>query len=148
MCGWVLVSLCVFGCLMNFAHVSANTVNRNVFISSQIVPSVNQFKDLKSCFCLYKVLMSQKTDVKWSTMLISLFLFPSCLFRTAYRFSEAKWWSGAGALPGRYLPLCHHLSGLSHAHPACPAGGGLRLCEAAASGHLPQPGLHGTAAAV
>lgn len=125
--------------------VSISIANRSVFIFIHIAPTVS----LKiSVFCLYKVLMSQKTDVKWSTIRWSLFLFPSCLFRPAYRFSEAKWWSGVGSLPGRYLPFSHHLSGLPHAHPACPPGGGLWLCEAAASGHLAQPGLHGTAASV
>ena len=69
-------------------------------------------------------------------------------FRSAYRLSEAEGRSGAGALPGRYLPLRHHLSGLPHAHAARQARWGLRLCEAAASRHLPQPGLHGAAAAV
>lgn len=79
--------------------------------------------------------------------LISLFFRP-VFFHSAHRLSEAEWWTGAGTLPGRYLPLCYHLSGLPHAHTACQAGWGLQLCEAAPSCHLPQPGLHGAAATV
>lgn len=86
--------------------------------------------------------------MKWSAITWTLFLFLSCLFRSAYRLSEAEGRSGAGALPGRYLPLRHHLSGLPHAHAARQARWGLRLCETAPSRHLPQPGLHGAAAAV
>lgn len=65
-----------------------------------------------------------------------------------HRLGEAERRPGAGALPGRYLPLRHHLPGLPHAHQTRQAGWSLWLCEAAAPSHLAQPGLHGPAAAV
>ena len=72
-----------------------------------------------------------------------------CVFSCpTHRLSEAEWRPGAGALSGRNLPLSHYLSSLPHAHAACSVGRGLRLCEAAASSHLPQSGFYGTAAAV
>lgn len=80
---------------------------------------------------------------KECNMLISL-----PLSFSAYRLSETERRSGAGALPGRYLPLSNHLSGLPHAHSARQVGRGLWLRKAATPSHLPQPGLHGTAAAV
>lgn len=65
-----------------------------------------------------------------------------------HRLSETERRPGAGALPGRHLPLRHHLPGLPNAHATRQAGRGLRLREAAAPSHLAQPGLHGPAAAV
>lgn len=126
--GLLKLFLLILACLpcevYNFAWISSSMVNNN-----------------------YHVKHSHWCPWSWCDNKCKMLIFLPLPF-SAYRLSETEWWPGAGALPGRYLPLSDHLSGLPHAHSARQAGWGLWLRKAATPSHLPQPGLHGTAAAV
>lgn len=64
------------------------------------------------------------------------------------RFSERKWRSSSGSLPGRHLSLRHHLLGVSDPRPPRAPGRGLWIREASETCDFPELGLHGPAAAV
>lgn len=105
-----------------------------------------QYRKYSQCICLKSLL--RKSGKVFVYYFPPLPIIKGNIVISHHRLGETERRPGAGALPGRHLPLRHHLPGLPHAHAPRQAGRGLRLREAAAPSHLAQPGLHGPAAAV
>ncbi len=64
------------------------------------------------------------------------------------RINKREWWSSAGPLSSRNLPVSHHLPGVPHSRSTCQSGRGLWLCKMPPTSHLTQLSLHGPTSSV
>lgn len=64
------------------------------------------------------------------------------------RFNKREWWSSAGALSSRNLPVSHHLPGVPHSRSTCQSGRGLWLRKTPQTSHLTKLSFHGPTSSV